>query len=279
MKTVLKWAGSKVRIIEKLKHHLPSGQRLVEPFAGSCAVMMNTDYPAYLIADANRDLIDMYKLIAQQPAAFIQAAEALFVTGNHEEEYYRLRFAFNSKPAGDKDRAPLFLYLNRHCFNGLCRYNKKGEFNVPFGKYKKPYFPKAEILAFAEKAKLATFVCGNYSEALNAAELGDVVYCDPPYLTESANFTAYCSETFGQVEHGRLARSARRLAGRGVPVVLSNSDADMVRYLYKDFSISEINAPRSIGAAAGSIKTAKEIIAKLLPVTQLHDATAVAKQK
>ncbi|MGC6387250.1 Dam family site-specific DNA-(adenine-N6)-methyltransferase [Ewingella sp. S1.OA.A_B6] len=274
MKTVLKWAGSKVRIIETLKQHLPAGQRLVEPFAGSCAVMMNTDYPAYLIADANRDLIDMYKLIAQQPFAFIQAAEAIFVTGNNEEEYYRLRFAFNSKPVGDKDRAPLFLYLNRHCFNGLCRYNKKGEFNVPFGKYKKPYFPKDEILAFAEKAKLATFMCGNYSEALNAAKLGDVVYCDPPYLTESANFTAYYSDAFGHEEHGRLARSARRLAGRGVPVVVSNSDASMVRYLFKDFSISEITAPRSIGAAAGSIKSAQEIIAKLFPVAQLPEVSS-----
>lgn len=261
MKTVLKWAGSKVRIIEVLKRHLPAGQRLVEPFAGSCAVMMNTDYPAYFIADANRDLIDMYKLIAEQPAAFIQAAEALFDAGNTEAEYYRLRFAFNSIPAGDKDRAPLFLYLNRHCFNGLCRYNKRGEFNVPFGKYKKPYFPRAEILAFAEKAKLATFLCGNYSEALKAAQSGDVVYCDPPYLTETANFTAYHSDGFGHEEHGRLARSVRRLAGRGVPVVISNSDTDMVRYLYKDFAINKITAPRSIGAAAGSIKSAQEVIA------------------
>nr|WP_129952945.1 Dam family site-specific DNA-(adenine-N6)-methyltransferase [Rahnella sp. RFA10(1/100)] len=261
MKTVLKWAGSKVRIIEKLKVYLPAGERLIEPFAGSCAVMMNTDYPAYLVADANRDLIDMYKLIAEQPAAFIQTAEALFATGNTEAEYYRLRFAFNSKPAGDKDRAPLFLYLNRHCFNGLCRYNKNGEFNVPYGKYKKPYFPKIEILAFAEKAKLATFLCGNYSEALKAVQAGDVVYCDPPYLTETANFTAYHSVGFGHEEHGRLARSARRLAGRGVPVVISNSDTDMVRYLYKDFSINKITAPRSIGAAAGSIKSAQEVIA------------------
>lgn len=274
MKTVLKWAGSKVRIIETLKQHLPSGQRLVEPFAGSCAVMMNTDYPAYFIADVNRDLIDLYKLIAKQPAAFIQTAEALFETGNTEEEYYRLRFAFNSKPVGDLGRAPLFLYLNRHCYNGLCRYNKKGEFNVPFGKYKKPYFPRDEILAFAEKAKLATFLCGNYSEALKAAQSGDVVYCDPPYLTETANFTAYHSAGFGHEEHGRLARAARRLAGQGVPVVLSNSDAEMVHYLYKDFSISKITAPRSIGAAAGSIKTAQEIIAKLLPAAQLQEVSA-----
>lgn len=274
MKTVLKWAGSKVRIIEVLKRHLPAGQRLIEPFAGSCAVMMNTDYPAYFIADVNRDLIDMYQLIAEQPAAFIQTAEALFEKGNTAEEFYRLRLAFNSKPAGDKDRAPLFLYLNRHCYNGLCRYNKKGEFNVPFGKYKKPYFPRDEILAFAEKAKLATFLCGNYSEALKAAQSGDVVYCDPPYLTETANFTAYHSAGFGHEEHGRLARAARRLAGQGVPVVLSNSDAEMVHYLYKDFSISKITAPRSIGAAAGSIKTAQEIIAKLLPAKQLHEVIA-----
>ncbi|MBU9841057.1 Dam family site-specific DNA-(adenine-N6)-methyltransferase [Rahnella aceris] len=262
MKTVLKWAGSKVRIIETLKQHLPAGQRLVEPFAGSCAVMMNTNYPEYLIADINPDLINLYRAIKSNPDQFITVASELFACGNTSESYYEFRALFNDLDEARLNRAALFLYLNRHCYNGLCRYNKKGEFNVPYGKLKKPYFPKAEILAFAEKAQLATFICGNYSEALKAAQTGDVVYCDPPYLTETANFTAYHTSGFGHEEHGRLARAARRLAGQGVPVVLSNSDAEMVHYLYKDFSISRITAPRSIGAAAGSQKSALELIIK-----------------
>lgn len=273
MKTVLKWAGSKVRIIETLKQHLPAGQRLVEPFAGSCAVMMNTDYDEYLIADVNPDLINLYRAIKMDADSFIEHAKRYFVAGNTAERYYMLRNAFNLKQADLVERAAMFLFLNRHCFNGLCRYNLSGGFNVPFGKYKAPYFPESEIRAFAEKAKKATFVCCDYSEALRMVRPGDVVYCDPPYLTETGNFTAYHSDGFGLEGHGRLARRARRLSGKGIPFVLSNSDTAMVRYLYKDFSITEITAPRSIGAAAGSIKSAQEIIAKLLPAAQLQEVS------
>ncbi len=273
MKTVLKWAGSKVRIIETLKQHLPAGQRLVEPFAGSCAVMMNTDYPEYLIADVNPDLISLYQAIKLDAEQFIQDAKRYFEVGNDAERYYSIRAEFNL--CSDWQwRAAMFLYLNRHCFNGLCRYNQSGGFNVPFGKYKAPYFPEAEIRAFAEKAVRATFVCCDYSEALRMVRPGDVVYCDPPYLTETGNFTAYHSDGFGLEGHGRLARRARRLSAKGIPFVLSNSDTAMVRYLYKDFSITQITAPRSIGAAAGSIKSAQEIIAKVLPAKQLHEVNA-----
>ena len=273
MKTVLKWAGSKVRIIETLKQHLPAGQRLVEPFAGSCAVMMNTDYPEYLITDVNPDLISLYQAIKLDAEQFIQDAKRYFEVGNDAERYYSIRADFNL--CSDWQwRAAMFLYLNRHCFNGLCRYNQSGGFNVPFGKYKAPYFPEAEIRAFAEKAVRATFVCCDYSEALRMVRPGDVVYCDPPYLTETGNFTAYHSDGFGLEGHGRLARRARRLSAKGIPFVLSNSDTAMVRYLYKDFSITEITAPRSIGAAAGSIKSAQEIIAKVLPAKQLQEVIA-----
>lgn len=273
MKTVLKWAGSKVRIIETLKKHLPAGQRLVEPFAGSCAVMMNTDYDEYLIADVNPDLISLYQAIKLDAEQFIQDAKRYFEVGNDAERYYSIRADFNL--CSDWQwRAAMFLYLNRHCFNGLCRYNQSGGFNVPFGKYKAPYFPEEEIRAFAEKAVRATFVCCDYSEALRMVRHGDVVYCDPPYLTETGNFTAYHSDGFGLEGHGRLARRARRLSAKGIPFVLSNSDTAMVRYLYKDFSITEITAPRSIGAAAGSIKSAQEIIAKVLPAKQLQEVIA-----
>ena len=274
MKTVLKWAGSKVRIIETLKQHLPAGQRLVEPFAGSCAVMMNTDYPEYLIADVNPDLINLYQEIKRDCSGFIEVAEFVFRCGNTPERFYEARMEFNTTCSDRLVRAVLFLYLNRHCFNGLCRYNQSGGFNVPFGKYKAPYFPEAEIRAFAEKAVRATFVCCDYSEALRMVRPGDVVYCDPPYLTETGNFTAYHSDGFGLEGHGRLARRARRLSAKGIPFVLSNSDTAMVRYLYKDFSITQITAPRSIGAAAGSIKSAQEIIAKVLPAKQLHEVNA-----
>lgn len=274
-KTPLKWVGSKVRIMPQLRDHLPEGKRLVEPFAGSCAVMMNTDYDEYLIADLNPDLVNLYKAMTYHTDAFLMELEALFSAGALGEEesraifYYAVRDAFNlsGKAPGDEsiEAAARFMYLNRHGFNGLCRYNRRGQFNVPFGKYKKNYFPLKEVRAFAEKAKRATFITAHYSETLALVRDGDVVYCDPPYLTESGNFTSYTDTGFSHMDQGRLSRKLHKLAVKGVPVVASNADLPMVRYLYALFDVAEVNAPRSVGAAAASQKVAKELILKYPP--------------
>lgn len=261
VKTPLKWVGSKARLMPQLLLHLPKGKRLVEPFAGSCAVMMNTEYDEYLIADVNPDLIAFYKAIVDDPYDLIDRAKHLFATFNTEHGYYDSRDSFNHDNAFEWKSA-LFLFLNRHGFNGLCRYNQRGLFNVPYGKYKKPYFPEKEILAFAEKAKRATFITAGYMDTLSQARGGDVVYCDPPYLTESANFTAYHGGGFTHLDHGKLARKLRKLAGEGVTVVASNSDINTVHLLYAGFDFVRLNAPRSVGAAAASQKSAPELIIK-----------------
>lgn len=267
VRTVLKWAGSKIRIMDILKQHLPAGSRLVEPFAGSCAVMMNTDYQEYLIADINPDLINMYKVIRRQPEAFICVAKDFFKSKNNEDSYYNIRHAFNLPMASEFLRALYFLYLNRHCYNGLCRYNRSGGFNTPYGKYKTVYFPENEIRAFAEKAKRATFICCSFDEALAMVKPGDVIYCDPPYLpaSSSANFTGYAAACFGKLEHEQLSANLLALAERSYPVIASNADTREARGLYGKFKIASFDAPRSVGAAAGSIKTAPEIIAKITP--------------
>ncbi len=262
VKTPLKWAGSKARIMPLLLPHLPSGARLVEPFAGSCSVMMNTDYDEYLIADINPDLINFYQQLTCNTDAVVELAGGLFACAEEAEDFYLWRHSFNHGRNKPHEKAAIFLYLNRHCFNGLVRYNQAGQFNVPFGKYKDPYFPEAEILAFIEKAKRATFITANYSETLDMVRDGDVVYCDPPYLTESGNFTAYTDRVFDHMDHGRLARRLRRIASRQVPVVASNSDLATVHSLYDGFELVRINAPRSIGAAAASQKVAAEVIIK-----------------
>lgn len=147
VKTPLKWVGSKVRIMPQLRDHLPEGKRLVEPFAGSCAVMMNTDYDEYLIADLNPDLVNLYKVMAYYTEAFLNELDLMFSAGalgdleSRAAYYYAIREAFNlsGKALGSEsvEAAVRFMYLSRHCFNGLCRYNRRGQFNVPFGKYKK----------------------------------------------------------------------------------------------------------------------------------------------
>ncbi|CAM4061872.1 DNA adenine methylase [Xenorhabdus thuongxuanensis] len=268
-KTILKWAGSKNRIMDKLLPHLPAGRRLVEPFAGSCAVMMNTDYPAYLISDANADLINLYQSIKSDCDQFIKEAANWFEFVLNKNEFYKLRDVFNFSGefsgnfANKLSRSSLFLTLNRHCFNGLCRYNSKGEFNVPFGHYKKPYFPVAEIWAFAEKAEKADLLPLEWQDTLSLVDYGDVVYCDPPYLTNEGAFTQYHHSNFSHTAHEELAENLRALHDEiGVPVTVSNSVAAKELYSDLSFTIHEIDAPRTI-AANGNRQPAKEIIAVL----------------
>jgi DNA adenine methylase len=262
MNTILKWAGSKAGLMPVLASHLPQGDRLVEPFAGSCAVMMNTDYPAYLIADINPDLINLYRQIKEHTRPFIIQAASLFNQNKAAEDYYRIREEFNHNPALTLlDRAAHFLYLNRHGYRGLCRYNQKGIFNIPFGNYKEPYFPLAEIEAFAIKAQRATFICADFKETLRMVKAGDVVYCDPPY---DGTFSQYHGAGFGKDEHSALASMLGDIADC-TPVIVSNSETGFTRELYRNFSVNQVEARRSIGCAAGKGKRAAEIIAVLHP--------------
>lgn len=232
----LKWAGNKFRIIERVKKKLPKGKRLVEPFTGSGAVFLNTDYDEYLLCDANRDLIELYTILRDEGEHFIDEARAYF-DGNHNNEasYYELREEFNAARSQEK-RAALFIYLNRHGYNGLCRYNAKGRFNVPFGRYRRPYFPDKELHAFHHKAQQAEFLLTDFEQTMRQTKKGDVVYCDPPYipLSTSANFTSYAAGGFSLQQQQFLAEAAAENARRGIPVVISNHDTQLSRQLYRD---------------------------------------------
>ncbi|EDW2672865.1 DNA adenine methylase [Salmonella enterica subsp. enterica] len=258
MSTILKWAGNKTAIMPELIKHLPAGPRLVEPFAGSCAVMMATDYPHYLVADINPDLINLYQVIKNDVEYFIEEGRYLFEARNDSEAYYKTRQEFNLRYGGAIERALYFLYLNRHGYRGLCRYNLDGYFNVPYGNYKKPYFPENEIRAFAEKAKRATFICASYDETLALLQTGDVVYCDPPY---DGTFNGYHTAGFTEDDQYHLVSILERRSSEGHPVIVSNSDTSLTRSLYRDFTRHRITAKRSMGVAAGDSKTAVEIIA------------------
>lgn len=268
--TVLKWAGSKSRIMSEIKKHLPAGNRLVEPFAGSCAVMMNTEYPAYLVADVNPDLINLYRQIKDFPQQFIIVACRAFSDNRTQESYYSIREAFNHHLGLPLlERAAYFLYLNRHGHRGMCRYNQKGNFNIPFGYYTDPYFPLEEINAFSEKAKRATFICADFTETLDILKTGDVVYCDPPY---DETFADYHSGGFGRDKQYELASVLRDVANRH-PVIASNSHTSLVKSLYRQFDLHQITAPRSLGVSAGKGKSAEELICVSRPVgTQVKHA-------
>lgn len=262
MSTILKWAGNKTAIMSELKKHLPDGPRLVEPFAGSCAVMMATDYPYYLVADINPDLINLYQVIKEDVNSFIHLVERIFSKFTTEEDYYKCRQFFNTVPLEPIEKAAYFLFLNRHCYRGLCRYNQRGLFNVPYGNYKKPYLPVDEIRAFAEKAVRATFICASYDETLAMLQAGDVVYCDPPY---DGTFSGYHTAGFSDDDQYDLASILVRRSSEGHPIVVSNSDTRLIRSFYRKFTLHRISTKRSIGVAAGEGKKADELIAVLKP--------------
>ncbi|MEZ9198862.1 Dam family site-specific DNA-(adenine-N6)-methyltransferase [Shewanella sp. 10N.286.54.B9] len=260
----LKWAGGKFKLIEALKEHLPQGERLVEPFVGAGSVFLNTDYDHYLLCDINQDLINLYKIVQSDPEKYIKAAKALFVPEmNQKEAYYKIRSSFNETKDPFK-RSVYFLYMNRHGFNGLCRYNRKGGFNVPFGSYKKPYFPENEIRAFSEKAQRAEFRCIGYEQAIDMTKVGDVVYCDPPYapLSSTASFTTYVGAGFSLDDQALLARKSRHTAiERGIPVLISNHDIPLTRELYHGATFGSIQVQRNISQNGSGRKKVDELMA------------------
>jgi DNA adenine methylase len=259
----LKWAGGKYQIAERVAAALPRGSRLVEPFVGSGAVFLNTEFDSYLLSDTNADLIGVYRAVASEGKDFVRVVEELFTPDNNDESrFYSFREEFNSEADGIR-KAALFVYLNRHCFNGLCRYNQKGQFNTPFGRYLKPYFPKPELLAFAKKSSRARFKVADFRVTFLDARPGDVYYCDPPYvpLTSTANFTSYSRGGFSSADQRRLAELARTAASTGVPVLLSNHDTPFVRELYADAEIREFLVQRFISAKTEERGRAPELLA------------------
>lgn len=262
-KPLLKWAGGKFRVLHQILHHLPQGIRLIEPFAGSAAVSINSNFSKKLVADINSDLINLYSNIKIDHDTFIREAFGLFTEEyNHEDAYYRLRTEFNES-LDSFQRSIIFIYLNKHSFNGLCRYNSKGKFNVPFGKYKKPYFPKKEIINFAQLSKSMEFKHQSFLDTMSMGVKGDVIYCDPPYLplSETANFTSYASTSFGSDEQESLAEAARRCATKGVPVVISNHDTPKSRALYKGAELHTFEVRRFISSKASTRGNAPELLA------------------
>ncbi len=264
----LKWAGNKFRLVDRIRALLPDdGRRLLEPFCGSAAVFMNTTYDAYLLADVNSDLISLYQLLQQDGLAMIAEAKQLFVPEcNQKEAYYRLRAVFN-QTTDKRQRALLFLYLNRHGYNGLCRYNAKGIYNVPFGRYQKPYFPEAELIEFVAKAKSAQFLNVDYQTVFAMAEPGDVIYCDPPYvpISRTANFTSYSSSSFTEQDQRQLAELARTTAARGIPVLISNHHNPLTLALYTGASIERFPVQRLISCQGDRRGRADELLALFQP--------------
>lgn len=258
----LKWAGGKYRVLNRLEPHL-KGKKLIEPFVGSGAVFLNLPFERTLVGDINPDLITLYGFLKKEKKRFVTYCQSFFTQENNSQnQYLDFRIEFNHL-AQCRRRAALFLYLNRHGFNGLCRYNKSGGFNVPFGRYIKPYFPETEMLNFVEKSKRTKFVCGDFVSLMNRSRRGDVVYCDPPYvpLSPTASFTSYAAQGFSYDQQVELAYRAQHLASRGVKVIISNHDNAITRQIYQDAKIESFSVRRFISRDGSNRANVKELLA------------------
>ena len=265
----LKWAGGKTKLVAAIRTTAPAtAARFVEPFVGSGTVALNLGYADNLLADSNRDLIDVYAHLQSEDTAFIEACAALFISEhNTPEAFARLRAEFNAT-SDRRRRACLFVYLNRHGYNGLCRYNAKGGFNVPFGRYTRPRLPEAAMESFHAFLQGCTLRHADFRDVLARTGAGDFVYCDPPYVPASAtaNFTTYAQQGFSPGDQRDLAECCRAAARRGAWVAISNHDTPETRDLYRDADACHpLLVRRRISCDAANRNHARELLVVYLP--------------
>lgn len=271
LRPFLKWAGGKTRVVPRLREALAEveGDRLVEPFVGSGAVFLNLPrFRRLLLADANADLVGVYRHVLADLDGLLAEARALFTPShNTRDAYLAVRAEFNALDIGGRDRAARFLYLNRHGFNGLCRYNAAGGYNVPFGRYAAPALPEAQLRAVHRRlveAEHVEIVHADFRDVFAAhVRIGDVVYADPPYvpLSATASFTAYARQGFEAADQAELAAAARGAAGRGIPVLVSNHDLPSVRALYAGARVTSFPVRRSISRDGATRAEVAELLA------------------
>lgn len=275
-KPFLKWAGGKTQLITEIEKSLPykitnNKFTYIEPFIGSGAVLfwMLSNFPKLekaVINDINEDLINTYRTIASRPKELISILEILQnefhgLEGKDEakkEYYYSKRELYNKRKEEQSGQAALFIFLNRTCFNGLYRVNRKNEYNVPMGSYKRPTIcDKGNILAVSQALQKVEILCGDYEETLNHADNNTLFYFDPPYkpLSETSSFNSYAKDEFNDAEQIRLRDFCHNLNTLNHSWILSNSDVkgkvendNFFDDLYSDFSISRVNAKRNINA-------------------------------
>lgn len=264
-KPILKWAGGKTQMLGDLLPKVPASYgRYIEPFIGGGAMFFALNPDDAVIADSNPELINMYKQVADNVDEVISCLQKY---ENTQEMFYSAR-ALEWKDLSKAEAAARTIYLNKTCFNGLYRVNKKGQFNVPFGKYKAPNFCDVEALyAASEVLQKANIVCGDYLSVLKEyARPGDFIFLDPPYLPISAyaDFKRYTKEQFYEEDHVELAKEVFRLQELGCHVVLTNSNHPLVHELYKPFNIEVIQTKRYI-SCSGKNRKGEDVIVTVLP--------------
>lgn len=289
VKPFLKWAGGKSQLVKEIEKFYPFDDikitKYAEPFVGGGAVLFDILSKYYLqevyISDINLELVNLYQVIKENANDLIEYLlkiqnEFWSLEGEERKRYYMSKrelfnnLKFNSNMTLNIEKAALMMFLNKTCFNGLFRVNKKGLFNVPMGSYKKPIICDEEnIRMVSEKLKNVNIVCGDYKKSSDFIDDKTFVYFDPPYrpITKTANFTSYTENTFDDKEQIELANFINEMNLKGAKIVLSNSDPKNINPednffddIYSSYNIKRVEASRMINSDAEARGKIKELI-------------------
>ncbi|WP_223810430.1 DNA adenine methylase [Campylobacter sp. LR291e] len=273
-KPFLKWAGGKRNILEFILPFVPKKfNNYFEPFLGGAALFFYLKNQGILeskyvyLNDKNNELMNVYKVIRENPKEFLNELKK-FANNHNKEHFYKIRNLDRDKKAfGILSlylRAARFMYLNKTCFNGLCRYNLRGEFNTPLGSYKNPKIYDESLVLNAHNALKNTFITNDdFEKSTQKAKKGDFIYFDPPYapLNKTSSFVSY-TDNFLENEQIRLFKHFKTLDSKGIKVLQSNSNTAFISKLYKDFKIIEIKAKRAINCKSDKRGEIVELLIK-----------------
>lgn len=264
----IKWAGGKRQLLPQIKERMPEKyNKYYEPFIGGGAVLFELLPKNAIINDINKSLINAYRQICQQPEVFLQMVHKLDseMWEDGKEYYYALRAHYNDKMMKseyDVELAALFVFMNKHCFNGLYRVNGKGLFNVPYNNSRKISVDEKVIREVSEYLKRVTILEGDFEAACATAQKGDFVFIDSPYAPlNPTSFEAYTKEGFNIESHRRLAKLFDELTQRGCYCMLTNHNTELIHELYgnKGYQMDVVSVKRMINSDASN-RVGEEII-------------------
>jgi DNA adenine methylase len=267
---VVKWVGGKRQLLDDIIPLLPDYfSTYVEPFVGGGALLFEIQPKKAIVNDLNHELINLYKVIKDNPNELLSLLEE-HELNNSEEYFYQIRALDRSESyneMSDIEKAARIIYLNKTCYNGLFRVNQSGQFNSPYGKYKNPNIVnKPVVLAMANyfQNNNITLLNGDYKMALKKLRKGAFVYFDPPYMpiSSSSSFTGYTENGFDKKQQIELKEECDKLNSRGIKFLLSNSDHPFIRDLYKDYEIITVRAKRSINSNSNKRGEINEVLVR-----------------
>ena len=267
---ILKWVGGKRQLLDQIRPFIPEFSTYYEPFIGGGAVLFDIQPSKAIINDSNAELINVYKIIKEQPEQLIEMLRQ-HKELNSKDYFYDIRGLDRDKSKYEQlsniEKAARIIYLNKTCYNGLFRVNSLGEFNSPWGKYKNPNITNEKtIKALSNYLNTAdiTIKCGDYREALAGVDKKSFVYLDPPYMpiSTSSSFTGYTANGFGEEDQIALKEQCDLLNKRGVKFLLSNSSCKFIEDLYKDYIVTKVCAKRVINSRGNKRGEIDEVLVR-----------------